>query len=66
MRGVLLIGALIALLVVGALVIKNMKSDTVSENVTKQHAVEQAKETVKTAEKAIDKLNKTLQRIPQK
>jgi len=66
MRGVLLIGVLIALLVVGALVIKNMKSDAVPENVTKQHAVEHARETAQTAQKTIDKLNKTIQQIPRK
>ena len=66
MRGVFFVVVLIALLIVGALVIKNMKSGTTSEGVNKQQAIEHAKKTAQEAEKAIGKLNKTLQQLPQK
>jgi hypothetical protein len=55
MRGALFIIVLIAMLIVGILVVKDMKTETV-DGVTKQEAIEKAEKSVKTAEDAINRI----------
>ncbi len=55
MRGALIIVVLIAMLIVGILVVKDMKTETV-DGVTKQEAIEKAEKSVKTAEDAINRI----------
>ncbi|MBA4368457.1 MAG: hypothetical protein C0403_12570 [Desulfobacterium sp.] len=55
MRGALLIIVLIAMLIVGILVVKDMKTESV-DGVTKQEAIEKAEKSVKTAEDAINRI----------
>jgi Tfp pilus assembly protein PilX len=55
MRGALFIVVLIAMLIVGILVIKDMQSESV-DGVSKQEAIEKAEDAVKTAEDAINRI----------
>ncbi len=55
MRGALIIVVLIAMLIVGILVVKDMKTESV-DGVTKQEAIEKAEKAVETAEDAINKI----------
>jgi Tfp pilus assembly protein PilX len=55
MRGALIIVVLIAMLIVGILVVKDMKTESV-DGVTKQEAIEKAEKSVKTAEDAINRI----------
>ncbi len=55
MRGALIIVVLIAMLIVGILVVKDMNTETV-DGVTKQEAIEKAEKSVKTAEDAISRI----------
>jgi Tfp pilus assembly protein PilX len=55
MRGALIIVVLIAMLIVGILVVKDMNTETV-DGVTKQEAIEKAEKSVKTAEDAINRI----------
>jgi hypothetical protein len=55
MRGALIIVVLIAMLIVGILVVKDMKTETV-DGVTKQEAIKKAEKSVKIAEDAINRI----------
>ncbi len=55
MRGALIIVVLIAMLIVGILVVKDMNTETV-DGVTKQEAIEKAEKAVETAEDAISRI----------
>ncbi len=54
-RGALIIIVLIAMLIVGILPVKDMKTETV-DGATKQEAIEKAEKAVETAEDAINKI----------
>lgn len=55
MRGALIIVVLIAMLIVGILVIKDMQTGS-DEGVSKQQAIEKAEKAVETAEDAIGRI----------
>lgn len=55
MRGALIIVVLIAMLIVGILVIKDMQTGS-DEGVSKQEAIEKAEKAVETAEDAINRI----------
>ena len=55
MRGALIIVVLIAMLIVGILVIKDMKTES-ADGVSKQQAIEKAEKAVETAEDAINRI----------
>ncbi len=61
MRGALFIVVLIALLVVGALVIKEMNTETV-DGVKKQEIVKKAEEAVDAAEEAMNTIKKRIEK----
>lgn len=62
MRGTLTIVLLVALLIVGILTIKNMKTETV-DGVKREEAVDRARETAGEAEKAMDRIKESVKDI---
>ncbi len=62
MKGTLTIVLLVALLIVGILTIKNMKTETV-DGVKREEAVDRARETAAEAEKAMDRIKKSVKDI---
>ena len=62
MKGTLTIVLLVALLIVGILTIKNMKTETV-DGVKREEAVDRARETAGEAEKAMDRIKESAREI---
>jgi len=62
MRGAFFIVILIAMLIVGILTIKNMKTETV-DGVERSKATEKAEEAAKQAEEAMDRIKETVKKI---
>jgi len=62
MRGSFFIVILIAMLIVGILTIKNMKTET-ADGVTREKAVEKAEEAAKQAEEAMDRIKDSAKNI---
>ncbi len=61
MRGVFFIVILIAMLIVGILTIKDMKTET--DGVAREKAVEKAEDATKQAEEAMERIKKTVKNI---
>ncbi len=62
MRGALLVMVVITLLIVGILVTKNMKSDSV-EDLSKKEVIETAEKAAEKAEDAIKRIKKTSKKV---
>ncbi len=62
MRGAFFIVILIAMLIVGILVVKDMKTETV-DGVERSKAVEKAEDAAKQAEEAMDRIKETAKNI---
>jgi len=62
MKGAFYVVILVALLIVGILTIKNMKTET-REGVSREKAVEKAKDAAQEAEKAMDRIKKSAKNI---
>ena len=62
MKVALYVVILIALLIVGILTVKNMKTET-REGITKEKAVEKAKDAAREAEEAMDRIKKSAKNI---
>jgi len=62
MRGAFFIVILIAMLIVGILVVKDMKTETV-DGVERSKAIEKAEDAAKQAEEAMDQIKKSAKNI---
>lgn len=62
MRGAFFVVVLIAMLIVGILVVKDMKTETV-DGVERDKTVEKAQETARHAEEAMDRIKETAKNI---